>query len=815
MAELIKAPWSDWETVGLIGRGSFGTVYEIQRKLLDDTETAALKVITIPQNPGDIEEMYSDGYDSESITATFNSHLKNIVAEYSLMRKMDGSANIVNCKDIRYIQHDDGIGWDIYIRMELLTPLMKAIPIDVDEETVIRIAKDICNALVLCQKHEIVHRDIKPQNIFVSPNGDYKLGDFGIAKIVEKTTGGTKIGTYKYMAPEVYNNQPYGRAADIYSLGLVLYWLLNERRMPFMPLPPEKIKAGQDEEARYRRLSGEKLPVPAHGSNELKQIVLKACEYDSKDRYATAAEMLDDLNKLSFAANGIVADGCSDDQLEEHQDDEGTVGPIFGIRTIENEINTKSDNTTDSNVADSDNLGCETTEGFDETATVGPIFAAKTVAEEVLKPEESTISSEPQAPKEDAESIPKESPSGQAENKNSKTHRRVSTGIIIGLLLVALIVMAWVYLSFNRCDVFGHKWSSATCTRPKTCIYCDKIKEAAEGHAWDAATCIAPKTCARCGETSGSVGEHKWDNETCTTPKTCMVCGDVELGHNWIEATLSSPKRCSWCGLKKQVVDVAAGEAHTLILMSDGTVEAIGDNDYGQCDVSGWSDVVDICAGYLYSLGIKSDGTVVAVGANEHGQCNVYEWTDIVYIAAGTFHTVGVKSDGTVMATGSNHNGGCDVSNWRDVVAVGVTQTGTIGLTSDGTILSTKYESLDWNDVSAISVGDSLAIGLKRDGTVVIGEPWDGYNVYVDTYYKFNNIIAVEAGYDDVFGLTADGRVITSPGGDYCGVSEWTDICMISASDNHIVGLKKDGTLVAAGSNDFGQCDVDYLNQTS
>ena len=331
MAELQKAPWSDWETVSLIGRGSFGTVYEIQRKLVDDdTESAALKVITIPQNPGDVEEMYNEGYDDESITATFNSHLKSIVAEYRLMQKMDGSANVVNCKDIRYIQHDDGIGWDIYIRMELLTPLMKALPVDADEATVIRIGKDICNALVLCKKHEIVHRDIKPQNIFVSANGDYKLGDFGIAKTVEKTMGGTKIGTYKYMAPEVYNNQPYGSAADIYSLGLVLYWLLNERRMPFMPLPPAKIKAGQDEEARHRRLSGEKLPAPAHGSDALQQIVLKACAYDPKDRYSSAAAMLDDLSKLSGGGNVVPPSVISDEKTEEMQEDELTTGPVFG-----------------------------------------------------------------------------------------------------------------------------------------------------------------------------------------------------------------------------------------------------------------------------------------------------------------------------------------------------------------------------------------------------------------------------------------------------------------------------------------------------
>lgn len=380
MAELQKAPWSDWETVRLIGRGSFGTVYEIQRKLVDeDTESAALKVITIPQNPGDVEEMYSEGYDDESITATFNSHLKSIVAEYSLMRKMDGSANIVNCKDIRYIQHDDGIGWDIYIRMELLTPLMKALPVDADEATVIRIGKDICNALVLCKKHEIVHRDIKPQNIFVSSNGDYKLGDFGIAKTVEKTMGGTKIGTYKYMAPEVYNNQPYGSSADIYSLGLVLYWLLNERRMPFMPLPPTKLGAGMDEEARHRRLSGEKLPAPARGSNELKQIVLKACAYDPKDRYATAAAMLEDLNKLSGGAVTASSVVILNDNTDEKQENDKTTGPVFG--------GIKKEPSKDSVATDPD-------------ATVGPTFVVKPP---VREPKTETPKAEPIVVKEEKE----------------------------------------------------------------------------------------------------------------------------------------------------------------------------------------------------------------------------------------------------------------------------------------------------------------------------------------------------------------------------------------------------------------------------
>lgn len=291
--------WPGWETVRLIGRGSFGAVYEIQRDVVGEIEKAALKVISIPQSPNDIEEMYSDGYDDESITATFNEHLKSIVAEYSLMRKLGDCVNVVRCDDVRYVQHDSGVGWDIFIKMELLTPLTKVLHHSVPEETVIKLGKDICSALVACKKNNVIHRDIKPQNIFISDNGDYKLGDFGIAKTIERTAGGTKIGTYKYMAPEVYNNQPYGSAADIYSLGLVMYQMLNDRRLPFLPGASQTVTASMEENARHRRFSGEPIPAPAYGSGALKAVVLKACAFDPADRYRTPGEMLQDLEALS------------------------------------------------------------------------------------------------------------------------------------------------------------------------------------------------------------------------------------------------------------------------------------------------------------------------------------------------------------------------------------------------------------------------------------------------------------------------------------------------------------------------------------
>ena len=297
-----KATWPGWETVRLIGRGSFGAVYEIERNMLGEKEKAALKVITIPQSSSDIDDLYGEGFDEESITSTFKEQLRSIVAEYSLMRRLNGNSNVVNCDDVRYIQHDDGFGWDIFIKMELLTPMNKALGKEVPDEQVVRVGSDMCRALMLCKKHSIIHRDIKPANIFVSENGDYKLGDFGIAKTVEKTSGGTKIGTYEYMAPEVYHDRPYGSTADIYSLGMVLYWLLNERRTPFLKLPPSLPTSAEKERARKRRFAGEPLPPPAHGSEELKKIVLKACAYDPQERYQSAEEMLRDLDALSAAS---------------------------------------------------------------------------------------------------------------------------------------------------------------------------------------------------------------------------------------------------------------------------------------------------------------------------------------------------------------------------------------------------------------------------------------------------------------------------------------------------------------------------------
>ncbi len=299
---LISIP--GWKIIRVIGKGSFGTVYEIEKEgEFGAGVHSALKVISIPETDAEIRAYRDEGYDDASLTKLFRSQVEDVTAEFELMSKLKGDSHIVSYEDHSIVQHEGDPGYDIFIRMELLTALPDKVRQHfpngvIPDATVIRLGADICHALERCGQHGIIHRDIKPQNIFVNESGDFKLGDFGVSRISDHTTKATKTGTYGYMAPEVYWGKPYNASVDIYSLGIVLYWMLNERRGPFLPLPPEVPTSAQTEDALYRRMHRETIPAPKHGSEELRRIVLKACAFNPKDRYATPMEMRQDLERV-------------------------------------------------------------------------------------------------------------------------------------------------------------------------------------------------------------------------------------------------------------------------------------------------------------------------------------------------------------------------------------------------------------------------------------------------------------------------------------------------------------------------------------
>ncbi len=310
--------WGVWKIRRLIGEGSFGKVFEIEREDFGRTYRAALKAITIPQSQSELKSVLADGMDLNSATNYYKSFVEEVVEEFALMAGLKGNSNIVSYEDHMVIEHKEGVGWDILIRMELLTPLLDYTSGKgpMGRGDIIHLGMDICKALEYCRKMNIIHRDIKPENIFISQGGDYKLGDFGIARTVEKTTSGlSRKGTYVYMAPEVYKGEEYGPSVDIYSLGIVLYRLLNQNRAPFFPDYPKPITHSDRENAIARRISGQDIPMPCDARDALGEVVLKACAYAPKDRYATPEEMRLDLQRV-LEQTKDVAVHVTKDQLE-------------------------------------------------------------------------------------------------------------------------------------------------------------------------------------------------------------------------------------------------------------------------------------------------------------------------------------------------------------------------------------------------------------------------------------------------------------------------------------------------------------------
>ena len=308
MTDILGDIWPEWKIVKEIGKGSFGVVYEAVRSDHLVKSHAAIKVISIPQNESEINSLRSEGL-SRAATRTYLQGIVNdFISEIQFMESLKGVQNIVSVEDYRVIEKKNEIGWNIYIRMELLTPFNSYIRNKtLSEKEVIKLGIDICTALELCAKCHIIHRDIKPENIFVNQFGDFKLGDFGIARKLENVSFAlSQKGTYNYMAPEVARGGEYDVTADIYSLGLVLYRFMNKNSLPFCNTEYQPLSSKERKAAIRRRMDGEPLPAPCDASPSMADLILCACSYDANRRFLSATAMKKALISIANNPDNII-----------------------------------------------------------------------------------------------------------------------------------------------------------------------------------------------------------------------------------------------------------------------------------------------------------------------------------------------------------------------------------------------------------------------------------------------------------------------------------------------------------------------------
>ena len=284
-----------------LGQGTFGSVYSIYHDENGVRLYAAMKVLTIPKSQAEITEMRSQGLNDDDIRTHYERQIRAIISEINIMNHFKGRDHIVCYEDHKVVRYHDKLKWEIFIRMERLERLDDyLVKKNATRMDALQMWYDISSALSVCHGNAIIHRDIKPDNILVSENGYYKLVDFGIARHLGQEFAATIAGTYPYMAPEVQNKQQYDGRADIYSLGIVVYQLLNANRYPFLPPYPQPITVDDRDRAIALRFSGKQVPPIPGVSPDIMKVLLKSIAFDPKHRYSNIEELLRDVASLQI-----------------------------------------------------------------------------------------------------------------------------------------------------------------------------------------------------------------------------------------------------------------------------------------------------------------------------------------------------------------------------------------------------------------------------------------------------------------------------------------------------------------------------------
>ncbi len=257
-----------YEVLDRIADGGMSTVYRARRRA--DGLIVALKILR-PQYAADRE--FIERFAREARAAETLAH-PNIVQVLESGR--DGETYFIA---MEYVN-----GLDLKGHLRRVGRLEPA-----DAE---RIARSVCEALDYAHRQGIIHRDVKPQNILIAPDGTVKVADFGIARALAAVTitqPGEVLGTVQYLSPEQTRGAAVGRTSDLYSLGVVLYEMLTGR-LPFEGDSPIAIalKHLHDPTPRLRLVQPD-VPMRLEG------IVLKAMAKRIEDRYGSAHEMAGDL----------------------------------------------------------------------------------------------------------------------------------------------------------------------------------------------------------------------------------------------------------------------------------------------------------------------------------------------------------------------------------------------------------------------------------------------------------------------------------------------------------------------------------------
>ena len=286
--KLVSPLLSNMEVVSCISARGALSVYLV--KSTKTAQTYILKHISVPESQKQVDALLFTG--AASSTEDAQKYYEQVVTDYreelETLEQLAASPNLDCFRSYQIEPKEDGVGFDIYLLAEHRTTLSEYLADNaITHLCAVNLAMDLCSALVDLRAAGLVHRDVKPGNIYLNSQGHFVLGDLGIAKIEElKYCSMPENMLSSYSAPELFSLvgsiEP---TTDIYSVGLILYRIYNGNHAPF---EDERTSA---KAADKLRITGKDLPAPMYADYEMAEIIHKACAFKPEDRYQDPNEM--------------------------------------------------------------------------------------------------------------------------------------------------------------------------------------------------------------------------------------------------------------------------------------------------------------------------------------------------------------------------------------------------------------------------------------------------------------------------------------------------------------------------------------------
>jgi serine/threonine protein kinase len=244
---------------------------------------------------------------------------QNAEARERFIREARSAAQLIHQNIVTVFEAGDEAG-QFYIAMEFISgpsvaSLMKKKG-KLDTKVALKVIKDATCGLEFAHRMNLVHRDIKPDNILLHPNGMAKVADFGLAKSTNQdntnlTGTGLIVGTPHYMAPEQCEGEETDRRADIYSLGVTLYAMI-------LGVPPYQAKSTM---AILHKHVYDPVPDPRDIDPEIPEdvalVIMKAMAKNKEDRYQTAQKFLDDMDKINLEDETLADEDLQSDSFQD------------------------------------------------------------------------------------------------------------------------------------------------------------------------------------------------------------------------------------------------------------------------------------------------------------------------------------------------------------------------------------------------------------------------------------------------------------------------------------------------------------------